>query len=347
MNISIIIPIYNTEAYLPRCIASVLTASRRSSLQCEIILVDDGSSDASTQICDQFAFDNDEISVIHQKNQGVSAARNTGIEQATGEFILFVDSDDVLEDHALLFLEQNLPSADSLLVFSLAFIEFTGKKEQHIDVIDLPTEVFLKKAEKFKSINFLLCSPINKLYSVQILKTYHVRFINDMKFGEDFVFNIRYLRYVKKIVSLDTVLYNYDCTVEDSAVKQFYPEYDLFINTMQIELEKTFSSQNIPVENVSSFVDKFIEGRWLYALSSCLFSQLSWIKKRKILLNWNQKISPSIQKSLYNRNDSLCCCLKKADNFPAFSIQYGKMFLQSRIQMIRRYASKIYRKFAS
>lgn len=90
-SVSIIIPIYNEEAYLHRCVQSVISQTHRD---LEIILVDDGSTDNSADICDRFAKQDSRIRVIHQDNQGLSAARNAGLDIATSDYIQFVDSDD-------------------------------------------------------------------------------------------------------------------------------------------------------------------------------------------------------------------------------------------------------------
>lgn len=99
MKISIIVPIYNCEKWLSECIDSLLC--QKSPCELEIILVDDGSIDISGNICDEYAAKNKCIKVIHTRNQGVSCARNVGIENATGEWIIFVDGDDVLKNDAI------------------------------------------------------------------------------------------------------------------------------------------------------------------------------------------------------------------------------------------------------
>ena len=91
MKVSVVIPVYNVKPYLERCVNSVL---RQTYKDLEIILVDDGSTDGSGEMCNQIATNDQRILVIHQKNQGLSGARNTGIRKATGEFIVFLDSDD-------------------------------------------------------------------------------------------------------------------------------------------------------------------------------------------------------------------------------------------------------------
>lgn len=91
MKVSVVIPVYNVKPYLERCVNSVL---RQTYKDIEVILVDDGSTDGSGELCDQIALTDNRISVIHQENQGLSGARNTGIRQAKGEYIAFLDSDD-------------------------------------------------------------------------------------------------------------------------------------------------------------------------------------------------------------------------------------------------------------
>lgn len=96
--VSIIVPVYGTEAYLPACIDSICSQSYK---KLQIILVDDQSPDKCPQICDTYAEKDDRILVIHQKNKGVSGARNTGLRNATGDYIMFVDSDDELYPNAV------------------------------------------------------------------------------------------------------------------------------------------------------------------------------------------------------------------------------------------------------
>lgn len=94
--ISVIVPVYNVEPYLRRCVESILHQTYQN---LEILLVDDGSTDASGAICDEYATLDDRVTVIHQKNGGLSAARNMGIDRAKGEYLCFVDSDDLLDCH--------------------------------------------------------------------------------------------------------------------------------------------------------------------------------------------------------------------------------------------------------
>ena len=98
MRFSIIIPVYNCDLYLRDCVNSVLSQNYEN---IEIILIDDGSTDKSGLICDEYAAQNERVRAYHQKNAGVSAARNVGLDMATGTYIVFLDADDILADNNL------------------------------------------------------------------------------------------------------------------------------------------------------------------------------------------------------------------------------------------------------
>lgn len=109
MKLSIVVPIYNVERYLRKCVDSLL-AQDLSSQGYEIILVDDGSPDGCPIICDEYASKHENIKVVHQENGGLSAARNSGIEKAQGEYVQFVDADDFLESNVLNSLVEKIDS---------------------------------------------------------------------------------------------------------------------------------------------------------------------------------------------------------------------------------------------
>lgn len=123
MTLSIIIPVFNVESYLENCIDSVLA---QISDQCEIILVDDGSYDKCPQICDRYSEQYSNVSVIHQKNQGLSSARNTGIAKAKGDYLLFLDSDDILLPDVIRIVEETISSNPFAEAFFFAYKELIG-----------------------------------------------------------------------------------------------------------------------------------------------------------------------------------------------------------------------------
>lgn len=141
-KISVIVPVYKVEKYLKRCVDSILDQTYEN---LEIILVDDGSPDASPLICDEYAIKDSRVTVIHQKNSGLSGARNAGIEKATGKYIAFVDSDDYIAPHMYETLWNNLINYDAqisicrLQRFSGAYYDGELESELHIATYDNET----------------------------------------------------------------------------------------------------------------------------------------------------------------------------------------------------------------
>ena len=129
--ISIIIPVYNVKNYLRECLDSVLSQTYKN---LEIIVVDDGSTDGSSRLCDAYAKKDTRIQVIHQNNQGLSAARNTGLDAANGEFIAFLDSDDYLKKNAMEALLHGLLEFEGdICIGALQEVDVDGKKKRVVD----------------------------------------------------------------------------------------------------------------------------------------------------------------------------------------------------------------------
>lgn len=163
--ISVIVPVYNVEFYLPACVESVCKQSYKN---LQIILVDDGSTDHSGKICDEYASQDFRITVIHQVNQGLSGARNSGLEIAKGEYISFIDSDDIIYP---LMYETMLRSIESLDVIECGVQRFVDKKELHKTPFG---ETDIKKFNKMEALENLVCNPgmtasfCNKLFRANL-----------------------------------------------------------------------------------------------------------------------------------------------------------------------------------
>ena len=176
---SIIVPIYNVERYLPECVRNVLSQSYKNF---EIILVDDQSPDRCGEICDNFAKEDDRIRVIHQKNKGLSGARNAGIEIANGDYLIFLDSDDYWDDNqALYHINQRLQQSDAdVLVFPAKRYyeeknEFTYTLNMHADRQEII-------GDKYSSLNYLIKNNIyraaawNKVVKKSIIDEHQMRY---------------------------------------------------------------------------------------------------------------------------------------------------------------------------
>ena len=221
-QISIVVPVYNVEAYLPDCIDSLRAQTYQN---IEILLIDDGSLDQSGNICDSYAQKDDRIRVFHTINQGVSAARNRGIEEATGEYLVFVDSDDKIHPQ-LLECYRKYEDPDSVLLCGMAESddELKSLKVENLDQKICSYD--LGHFANFYAKN-LANPPWNKWYRTDLLKKYQIRFPLDKNIGEDLLFNLDYLRHAPaqyKMMDLPFYYYRQD---RDGSLTAVYRK-DLF-----------------------------------------------------------------------------------------------------------------------
>ena len=251
MKISIIIPVYNAEKYLNECIAS---ACKQTFRNLEIILVDDGSKDNSLEICKSWAARDERILVIHKENGGVSSARNTGLEAATGDYIAFLDSDDYLDPDifqkaAEIIEKQN--GAPCLYKFGFSVLKDEQRSpgpELHCDGItreELLSYAIYPNSKKHALGNFFRAVWAS-LFDARILRAEGIRFPEDIYLGEDALFMMRYLKHVETARIIDSRGYNYRI-LDTSAVHRY--KADLYIQCQrQTELIKHLVS-DLGVEN--------------------------------------------------------------------------------------------------
>lgn len=205
--ISVIVPIYNTEKYLDACITSIVNQPY-SALQ--IILVDDGSTDGSGEICDAWAEKDSRIQVIHQKNAGVSAARNAGLDIAVGELISFVDSDDLLPPDVYAQLSKSWNQKD-LVMGGMELIQEDGTaipNQPNFPPSDFSLSDFIKELFEEKKCCYLgyLC---DKLMKNSIIQSNHIRFDSAIRLNEDRLFLLEYLLHCSSISICHTLVYFY------------------------------------------------------------------------------------------------------------------------------------------
>ena len=223
--VSIVVPIYNSEKYLKRCIDSILNQTYKNF---ELILVDDGSKDKSYDICCNFAETDKRIIVKQKNNGGVSSARNLGISNARGEIILFVDADDTVNGKYVEFLVK--PLLDSQYDVSICgFLDVFSKKTlKRININNISIEGDIVK--DFYKIFALIFSTCNIAYKKQIIKNNNLLFDENMRQGEDIFFNINYFHFVNKIFLVKEYLYNYHHRKNNSLNQiSYYDDYKNFI----------------------------------------------------------------------------------------------------------------------
>lgn len=209
-KISVIVPVYNSEGSLSTCIRSI---TEQSYDNLEIILVDDGSTDFSGDICDKAASRDSRIKVIHIKNGGPANARNVGIKNSTGEFIFFIDADDTIDKDALSILTEK--KAD-LVIGNFKKIK-NGEKEDRKDIpmfescmmdktyIINYARSYLKKPNKY----LLFAFSWGRLFRADIIKKNNILFPWRLHTFEDVAFNFLYLEYVDSVYYLDETIYNH------------------------------------------------------------------------------------------------------------------------------------------
>ncbi len=211
MFFSVIVPVYNVKQYLKGCLDSLVNQTCSDK---EIILIDDGSTDSSGKICEEYAKKYDFIKVIHQKNQGLSGARNTGLKIAKGKWICFVDSDDWVDTDMLEKL-QGYILAKNADMYRFGFIRsYASTKKKDLIRPKRHTITYFKSEEElfqFYSNNYyLLLMAWRGVYRRKIILEHHLQFVDTKEiFAEDTLFNYHYFLHIKSLVTLPYAPYHY------------------------------------------------------------------------------------------------------------------------------------------
>jgi hypothetical protein len=200
-KISVIIPVYNTEKYLSQCLDSVLTQTFQDF---EVICVNDGSTDGSLAILEEYAKKDPRIRVLTQVNQGQSVARNEGMKLAGGEYICFLDSDDFYDEDFLYTLYTKSVESDADIVMTNT--RYVNGNDSTLT--SLTTQMLDQFADRIKILPH--GGVWDKIYKVTLLKEHHLRFHAGLYF-EDNLFVVQALFYAAKMVVIDGPSYNYIC----------------------------------------------------------------------------------------------------------------------------------------
>lgn len=209
--VSVVVPVYNSEVFLERCVNSILNQTYNN---IEVILINDGSNDSSGEICDLLARQDKRVKVLHQPNSGVSTARNNGINKAKGKFIQFVDSDDYIEDIMTEILIKEMNKELDIVMCGYKRINIDTNGKEIITNSNVYKKSYINKKEfledfgvyfKDMYINFIW----NKLYRADIIKDNDIYYDKSIGWGEDLIFNLSYLKYCDKISIIEDLFYNY------------------------------------------------------------------------------------------------------------------------------------------
>ena len=306
-KVSIIMPVYNAEKYLNRSINSILSQTYKN---IEVILVNDGSKDSSAEICDAFAIKDNRIKVFHQKNSGASAARNRGVENASGKYLQFIDSDDFLEPQCTETLVQNIKDADMVIC---GFRKVKKGKNQEVSFEKNEIIEVKEGAQKFfTTIKAVLYDTIwNKLYLKDKVKT---KFNPKYFMGEDGIFNFEYLHECKKIAVITDILYNYEYGNEGSITHtriRSREEFNEFWENVDKNCQTIF-----PQNSHKKFINGLIlRGSMLQVMNKTIISDLKFSEYKKLykeyLNDLNQKqVFKNCDKNYMNGNRLLGNILK-------------------------------------
>ena len=218
-TISVVIPVYNAEKYLNYCINSILD---QSFTDFEVLLVDDGSKDNSGKICDDFAKKDGRIKVIHKENGGQASARNTGLQSATGKYLMFCDNDDYIHREYFASMLKCITSMPQKLVFCQVKRVF----EYNEDLINTSIGIVTGNTVDYYSLyktglsgNIFTC-----IYNREIVSINNIYFDGSMPTGEDALFNANYLKYCDGYYLIDQELYFY-MQHPGSIMKTYFPKY--------------------------------------------------------------------------------------------------------------------------
>lgn len=206
--VSIIVPIYNAEKNLKKCIDSILNQAYK---ELEVILLDDGSSDTSGQICDEYALLDTRVNVVHKENTGVSDTRNQGISMAKGEYIQFLDSDDWITPDATASLVRAATEYASDLVITDFYrvvnerVSQKGAIEEEglMDRLTFATNMMQNPADFYYGVLW------NKLYKRSVIEEHQFKMDSEISWCEDFMFNLEYIRHIQSIYVLKIPIYYY------------------------------------------------------------------------------------------------------------------------------------------
>lgn len=216
-KISIVTPVHNEEMYFERCVSSVL---KQKFTDWELILVDDGSTDKSGEMCDRYAATDSRIKVLHQSQKGYSGARNAGLDLVTSDYVTLVDADDFIEENALEIAYRNMTENDVDLVIGghkIIMYQDESRTDIHAEMLGVPeADYFFETKDYAEAGEYIvnLCGTLfycvwGKLYRMDIIRDHGLRFDTNILVQEDVNFTFCYLYHTRRCVLTKELFYNY------------------------------------------------------------------------------------------------------------------------------------------
>lgn len=306
--ISFIIPVYKVEKYINECVDSILNQLTDA---CEVILVDDGSPDRSGVICDGYADRDSRVKVVHQKNGGLAAARNTGLDCARGEYIAFVDSDDYLDGQCVSKILNWITLGGADICFMRAKKVFPDGKQQLLDDEMNAAEL---KGSKESAIKYLSerskypGSPCTKLFRRALLERNHLRFPDDRRVSEDLGFVLQCILNADSYDALPIDYYYYRQAREGSIANNVTYKSFLGLRAFVEESVNILTENKTPKGNIERYAMSFVAYEfsimiWQYSRigeefkseAAKTLNEYSWVlsygrTKKTHLVRWTMQI---------------------------------------------------------
>lgn len=297
-KISIIVPVYNVEKYIDKCIESILSQTLN---EFELILVNDGSTDSSGKICDEYATKDSRIKVIHKNNGGVSSARNVGIDIATGDYIGFVDPDDDIDKNMYkTMFDYTYDKTIDIVICKIKTINEITNTISESKIWENTNCIIDKKEIECKLIPgvlkdspYSINSSFNKIYKKEVFKSLNLRFDEKKHHGEDSRLNLIALSKIEKVVFVDEALYNYYIRKRASLTQSFRMDlYEYILDNMNfgVHMCKTYNLEN----QIPNYIDVYISNTLNY-IQDIATSDISFKDKYKL-------VSYILNDTTFNRN---------------------------------------------
>lgn len=259
--VSVIVPVYNSEAFLERTVNSILGQTYEN---IEAILVDDGSTDKSGRICDSYAAKDKRAKAYHNTNHGVSYSRNYGLAVAQGEYVHFVDADDIIPSNFVEVMLNNIVTEKSDVVFcGLSRVFEYSECLNRLEDRTYSVESYF--AALYKGERFCTTSSCIGMYRMAPIRAHNVKFPEELRCGEDALFVIEYMKHVEKISSVKDTVYYYMNDNKSSCTKAIFYDHYQQEQRRYDELCKIITDAEALKEISFCYMDKLIRELILYA----------------------------------------------------------------------------------
>lgn len=288
-RISIIVPVYNSGQYLPQCIDSIIN---QTFTDWELILVNDGSTDQSAEICSHYCDNHQNIRLLNVNRGGVSRARNIGLNAATSPFVYFMDSDDYLSPNHLGHYASVMDLYDITFQGYRTFENTSGEtvKEYNIDENEAQSENCMDLLCRVFKCGNMFGSAWSKIFRKEIIDRWHLRFKEDVSIREDEIFTFEYCQYITSVKVINSTSYNYRLTPNSLMRRKYYDPRKM----LDVFNYSYIAALQLPLNvNIRKIIDKYysdslIWGYWMMYYPGRLADKSFRLYYYDILRDWDK-----------------------------------------------------------